>query len=45
MVFKDADLGGSVFLPQAAATIPEPLTYAMGLAGMELLGFSACRKK
>lgn len=42
--FKDADLGGSVFLPQTIAAIPEPSTYAMLLTGLGLLGFSARRK-
>jgi len=42
--FKDADLGGSVFLPQTIAAIPEPSIYAMLLTGLGLLGFSARRK-
>ncbi|MBL8501606.1 MAG: esterase-like activity of phytase family protein [Nitrosomonas sp.] len=43
--FKDADLGGSVFLPQAVAAIPEPETHAMLLAGLGLLGFMARYRK
>ena len=43
--FKDADLGGSVYLPQAVAAVPEPETYAMLLAGIGLLGFITRRRK
>jgi len=43
--FKDADLGGSVYLPQTVASVPEPETYAMLLAGIGLLGFMGRRRK
>lgn len=43
--FKDADLGGSVYLPQAVAAVPEPETYAMLLTGIGLLGFMARHRK
>ncbi|WP_292994460.1 esterase-like activity of phytase family protein [Nitrosomonas sp.] len=43
--FKDADLGGSVYLPQAVSAVPEPETYVMLLVGFSLLGFMAHRRK
>ncbi|MDO8895852.1 FxDxF family PEP-CTERM protein [Nitrosomonas sp.] len=43
--FKDADLGGSVYLPQTVAAVPEPETYVMLLVGLGLLGFMVRRSK
>jgi len=43
--FKDADLGGSVYLPQTVAAVPEPETYVMLPAGIGLLGFMGRRRK
>lgn len=43
--FDSADLGGSVFVPQDIAAVPEPETYALMLAGLGVIGFAARRKK
>lgn len=40
----DADLGAT-YVAQSIATVPEPESYAMMLAGLGLLGFIARRKK
>ena len=37
--FDSTDLGGSDFVPQEIAAIPEPGTYALLLAGLGVLGF------
>ena len=43
--FKDADFGGSVYLPQTVAAVSEPETYVMLLVGLGLLGFMVRRSK
>lgn len=43
--FSDADLGSSTFVQQQMTAVPEPETYAMLLAGLGLLGFSARRRQ
>lgn len=43
--FKDSDLGGSVFVPQSVASIPEPETYALFVAGLALLAGTASRSR
>ena len=42
-IFAFSGVGGSVVVPPPA--VPEPETYAMMLAGLGLIGFSARRKK
>lgn len=43
--FKNADLGGSVFVPQSVAAIPEPETYALFVAGLALLAGVTSRNR